>query len=406
MPSSLTHALGLLAMSCAASVAHAELTVSAGGKLRYDDNVFRISRQIAAARGVARSDRTYELEGQLDAAFHPGAFDVNAMLRVAHEWYDRNSNLDNSNYTGTLSIVRDDQGFFGTRTQVRIDRRLSSFSDIRNGVSNIQQLQSLDNRSTFALTPELRLVVTPRFARGRNSAASVKANDFDRYGVGVGIGYFTPLGNSIALTVSRQYTDGQHSRLVTIGSVTANSPIDVVDTAANLSLRYDLSVFTSIAAELSYVDRNDRSLIDGDYHGPSGRLSLALKPTDTIGLVLTGGRRLESQTSLFVDAVKSDYVSLALSYQLTDTLDLNSSASFERRRFQIDPLALGTTENVQKSYGLDASLSYRPADRFELKLSGGYDRRRSDLAASNFSASTAMLSARYIIGDNGGGSGK
>lgn len=382
--------------------ARAEYLATAGVTYRHEDNLFRTNRRVSDVIGLPRSDNVYGVNGQLDVVFHPRDFNVSLGATAGQDWYDRNSQLDNFYYGAELNVQRAPGATIGFNLNARTDRRLSSFADLRSRIRNVQTLHRISNETTVPIAADLRLVLQPDYIESQNSNDIIKVNDFRQYGGGVGLGYYSPLGNSIAVTISRRWTDGLEDRPVLVPGVgPINSKIDLVDTALNLRVRYALSVLTSISTDLSYVDRKDQSILGRDYKGPAGSVTLDYRPRETLSLTATAGRRLDAQSYLFVDSIRTDFIDVNTRAIVADRTRVDIGGTYFRRRYNFDPTFSPTLiDRRDNTLRLTAALGYRVFDRVDLGVSGAYERRRTNFPDENYSARVVQLSASVEFGDN------
>lgn len=384
----------------AAGSAHAEADFRINSGYRHESNLFRQSKTLPLAPGERRSDDVFSLGGTATANVSPGNFDAVLQLDAGHEWYHRNPDLNNFNYMAQVGVTRETGGIVGLRVDGLSQRSLSSYADIRTRVRNVQDLQRVRGEFTLPITPDIRLVATPEYTQSQNSASFIKLNDFRQYGTGVGLGWYSPIGNSVAVVVSRSYTDGLNDRQVTLANgTTANARIDLVDTGVSVRLRYAPSILTSIEANVGVVHRNDRSILNNNYTGPSGEIILRYEPRASLKFSLTAGRRLEAQSYIFVDSVRSDYVSAAVTAQVLDRLTLNGRMDVGNRQFRYDPIAQIVDGRRERTFRLTGAADYRVLDRVMLGGRVGYDQRRSNLLFGDYKAVTVAATASVAFGN-------
>ncbi|WP_168377374.1 hypothetical protein [Sphingomonas sp. Leaf343] len=320
---------------------------------------------------------------------------------MGQDLYERNSRLDNIRYTGRLNVTRESGGIVGFRLTGLATRSLTSFSDLRTPIRNIQNIYQADAEVTYPVTPDIRLVATPEFLQNKNSDALVSGNDFRRYGTGIGIGYYNAIGNSIALTLSRRQTDGLKARTLTAGDGSSRrADIDLADTSVDLRLRYSPSPITAVNGVISYLSRNDRSVIGSDYSGPSGYMRFDYRPRDTLTIMGEVGRRLELQSFLVVDAVRADYGNTEVRLGYSDHLFLILTGEIYHRRFRFDPTFTGQVASRNDRNYLGAfAIEYSPRDRVMLRARYAHEFRKSDAAFGGFNSDTVQLSAIVRLGN-------
>lgn len=400
MRNSLTYAatIGLLSAGAVATPSQAEVQILAGGGVRHETNLFRLSRDASDRLGLRRSDTIGLAQASLNAVFHPSNFDAQIRLRAGKDWYVRNSNLDNFNYQAELGLTRQTNGTFGFDLQARTDRRLTSFGDIRSRLRNIQKFYRITNSTSYAITPDIRIVLDPAYTQNENSAASLRSSDYRQYGAGVGLGYFSPMGNSVAVTVTRRYTKGLRRRPILLAGGIVDSRIDVVDNSVDLKLRYDPSIFTSVIGQLSYVKRNDQSVLDNDYHGPSGSITLIYKPRDSLRMRLTAGRRLDSQSYLFIDSVRNDYIDFNVDMKIYGGAVANLGAEYYRRSFDFNPVGGIAGKRVENNFRVTAGIGYLAFKRLDLGASIAQELRSTNIPDGDYGATIFQATANVAFG--------
>jgi len=398
-------AIASVAISVAALAsgsAHAEADFRINSGYRHESNLFRQSKALTDQTGERRSDSVFSLGGTVTADVQPGQFDAQLQVDAGHEWYQHNPNLDNFNYSAQLGVTRESGGIVGLRLDALSRRSLSSYADIRARTRNVQDLQRITGEFTVPITPEFRIVANPEYTQSENSATFVRVNDFRQYGTGIGLGWFSPIGNSVAVTIARRYTDGLRDRIIQVPDApAANSRIDLVDTELGVNLRYAPSILTMIEANVGIVHRNDRSILDNDYTGPSGEVTLRYEPRASLRFALTAGRRLEAQSYVFVDSVRSDYVSGSVTAQVLDRLTLNGRVDYSTRLFRFDPLAGGvvTQSRKERLTRIEGRGDYRILDRIVLGGRLGYERRRSNVTFGEYKAMTVAATVSVAFGN-------
>ena len=388
-------------MACAASGADASVTFITGGGVTYQNNLFRANRDTRNLDGTRRrgSDVVYSVDAGAVVDAHPGEFEISATANVGHDFYQRNSRLDNTNYSVGGAVART-QGNLQFNLQASINRFLSSFGDIQNQVGNRQTLKSVTGQLTYPITPEFRVVARPQYLENSNSSGFISGTDYRQYGGTLGLGYFTALGNSVSISAGRRQTDGLNDLLIRNGSGTINpTRIDTADTLITLNLIYNFSAFTQIQIDGNYVNRNDKSALANDYKGPAGTATFYYQPSSALQFSLRAGRRLETQSQIFVTSVRTDLVEGAVTYTPADRLLAVVRAQYSHRRLAYDP-----TEFIQTATRLDNTTSfvgevhYRVLNRVDLGAQVAHYFRTSNLAGRDFNATTVGGTIRLVFG--------
>ena len=372
-----------------------------GGGYRLEDNIFRLPSGPSVLPGTKKSDRIATVNGQIDGDFHPGDFDGTVTGSIANDWYARNKQLDNFNYSLGLNVQRKPGATLDVAADLESYRRLSSFTDLQSAIRNIQELQRFNATLTYAISPDFRIVAVPEYQRSTNSSDRVNFNDYDRYGGGVGFGYYTPLGNSIAITASRRHTDGIHDRLAVVDGLLQNANIDLDDTSLDVRFTYRPGAFTTISAVMSYLNRNDKSVLNNDYHGPSGHLTFAYTPRETLYAQVDIGRLLDAQSYLFVDSIRTDYMDGSIKAIVRDKVQTGLRAEYQHRRFLYDPLS-GQTNRIESISRFTASVSWLTLnDRVNLSAIAFHEHRAANYQFGNYSANVVQGTATIVFGKRG-----
>ena len=388
-----------LSLYICATPAFAEVKASLSADVLHDSNIFRVSDQLSQAEGIKRDDTLMTIQGEANASVNAGQTAIALDARIGHAWYVTNDKLKNFNYDADLAITKTNESFLTYDLHARAEQRLTPFEDLGIPVRNLQRVQHFFGRTTLAITPEFRAVVFPEYLRSTNANAAFRGNDFRQYGAGLGVGYFSPLGNSISFSIARSYTKGLHDRLVSEGGVTINAPIDFRDTSYDVRIEYSPSVLTKIDAVLSYVDRNNKSVGGRNYSGPAGSVSVTYHPHDRLQAVATVGRRLDSQSYIYVETIRNDYASLGATLALSENMRLGANADYYHRKFTGSPLVPGNPTSLRDStYRFSAFLEQRLFDRLRLKVTGQHERRHADDPLFSYTSTSIRLSAVVAFG--------
>ncbi len=389
--------LALASFASLPTVAWADASGSVGAGVRLDDNIFRQPAGLPV--GSARSDQVYSAIAHGDATFTPDNFDVTLSGDASVSRYAKNSNLDNFSYQVSADVERQPDAVIGMTLTALSRRQLSSFADNATRTRNIQQYTNLGFRVTAPFAGDFRVVAQPLFASNINQAQIFKSSDYRRYGGAGGVGYFSPLGNSVSLTVTHEQTDGLSSRFVTINGAASDQRINLADTSIDASVIYLLSPLTTITAKASYLFRTDRTVLRHNLNGPIGELSVDYHPRESFRVTGTIGRRLETQDSLFVDSVRDIYAQAAARARVIDRVDVDVLASFNARTFVGDTSGLITSvPRKDRLYRIEAGLAYLVLNHVSLGVRGAHEGRNSDLALADYSANTVEVTARYLFG--------
>lgn len=375
----------------------AEITAYTGATLQYDSNLFRAADD-SVTPGVSRDERSLIAMAGAEVALGDEEFGGGLDGRLFHQWFDKNSYLDFLGYSLSGNVAKN-----GPVVQIALDakqdRRLSSFSDIRTTQRNLQTLTRLNGDVSVSAFGDWRLMAGGSMTRSSNSAALVESNDFRQIGGRVGIGYYSPLGNILALRFTHLRGKGLNSRLVLIDGVDQLFRQDFKENGGEVLVKYAPSVATAISARLGYVDRRDDSVFDNDLKGIVARITADWSPRETIRIKLDAGRRLETESYIYADAVKVTYGGISGEADVTPDVTAKAGFQYTRQRFSYDIQAFvplqGRTEHLKV---LSAGIEYQPAQRFGLSLEGSRELRDSNAAGFDYDANVVRLTGLIKFG--------
>ena len=388
----------LAGSACAGAPAlAAEVTAQGGVKLQYDSNLFRINED-AVTPGSSRDERSVLATAGLATELGDEEFGGSLEGNLFRQWFDKNGYLDFTGYS-LAGDVRKDGPTLQIALDAKRDRRLSSFSDIRTTERNLQTLTRINGDVSLTAFGDWRLLTGASLTRSVNSAALVKSSDYRQIGARVGIGYYSPLGNIFALRFTHSDGRGLNSSTILVDGVERLYRQNFTENGGEVLVQYAPSVASSLTARIGYVDRQDDSVFDNDYSGIVARFTADWRPRDTIRVTFDAGRRLDTESLIYADAVKVTYAGITAQGDISPDLTATAGFQYTRQRFSYDiqaPVPLQErTENLKI---LSAGLSYQPAQRFGLSLEGSREMRSSNLDSFGYDANVVRLTGLVKFG--------
>ena len=393
----------------AAAPAHAEVQWQVGASLdiRGDDNVFRLRDNAVPASGGCRRDWIGQVAGNLGLQLGQarvgdlGRSDWYASLigSVSRQSYDCNAQLSNTGFNGAASVDLPDIGPLRTRITGSTRRQLSSFNEFSAISRNAQTVTQAAASLRLNVTPEVALVANPTFIVSANDDPLLKPLDYRRYGADIGIGYFSPLGNSLILSVGKAKAKGFRARPVQIGNQTFDLRTDQVDTIIGLAMHYAVSPVTSIDAKVEHAKRDDRRVIVADFSGLIGDVSVTWSPREELTFTVDASRALSSQSYLFADGQRSDALGFRANDRLWDRGQFAFSARYSIQHFTFSPLATLQPGGDNRILELQAGVSTERFDRLKIGLELSHIVRLSGGIYAPFSDNSAQLQLTYAFGD-------
>jgi len=357
-----------------------------------------VPRGLALGDGQCQSDTVFGAGAGLDAQRLLGDWEAAAHGAIAKNWFDCNRYLDNISHRASVRITRGDPGPVRFDLQASTSRELTSFADVRAFSRNMQSYTEIRNVTSIAITPEFRIEAEPVFAASRNSGRDFSHLDYNRFGGALGIGYTSPLDNSLGLAVRYEEVHGHHPRASEAPSGSSDRRLTLRTEAVDARIAYNVSVFTQVSARLSYV--NQKSFISpaGNVDGLIGEVAVDLKPSEKLSFSLRGGRRLQTQNALFVGTVVNDFAELSAKLRATENLNLMFRGEYGSRRFKIDPdtgIPINATDRPRLISG---SATQRLFDRFTGIFALSHERREGSVIYPGYRSTAVTLSLRYTIG--------
>jgi hypothetical protein len=368
-------ALALAAAQASRAFADVNGYVTAGAS--YDNNLFRAPDGQSFA-GFSKSDDIFDLGGGGQLNLTNPHFQLNATIDVGQNWYSRNSFLNSLAYDGSLELT-ERQKYIDLDVQAAQSQSLSSFADIRSPVRNLQVLTRTAARVGFAATADVRLVFDVKFNRDTNTNALVAEADYNQPSGGVGIGYFSPSGNSVVVEELRTYTQGVNPQIFLLQNGLVGSKINDIDDTTSLQIGYSPSPVLSLYAQAGYLRREDKSIIHDNLATPVGSLRLSYLPDALFHVDISAGRQLSSQSYLLVEGLQDSYVRIKPVVAFDNALNLTFDFNYDHRSFGIvQQLGFGPSNTSDQSMRYDATLSYKLFDNYEVDFTGYHEERHSN----------------------------
>jgi hypothetical protein len=397
--------LACLAVLALPAAARAEVAGAVTSALRYDDNVFALPTGDTVP-GLTRKDEVSANTADIDATLNPIGYKIDLEGNVDYEAYFKNTAYNNVGYSvqATSNPATDLRFSIGGSLTAR--QSLSSFASLGEPVRNAQNLVNLEPYLSYQLGGEIALVAAPVYDRSSNSSSLFDAYNYQRYGGSVGLGWHTPLGNRIDLTVGERWTKGLGDRFIDIGIAVIDQPTDLRDRSIDLKVNYQLTPVTSINVTASYIWRHDYTVLAHNFAAPFGEAGIKIEPATGAKIVASVGWRLETLDELFIDSVRTYFADITGSVKLSGRLRLLGRFDYYRRRFEADSVAivdgysLDVVDRVEHYYRGEVGLTYALTRRYALSANIAHESRSSTYYYSVFHENIAQLSLTYVFGTN------
>jgi hypothetical protein len=383
-------AIALALAASRASVALADVNGYLTAGAAYDGNLFR-APDGQAFPGFSKSDDIFSLGGGGSLNLANPHFQLNGTIDVGQSWYSRNSFLNSLSYDGSLELT-ERQKYIDLDVEAAQSQSLSSFADIRSPIRNLQSLTRTAARIGLAATADVRLVFDVKFNRDTNSNALVAQADYNQPSGGVGIGYFSPSGNSVVVEELRTYTQGVNEQIFLLANGLVGSKINYVDDTTSLQVGYSPSPVISLFAQAGYLRRTDQSILHDNVNTPVGLIRLSYLPDAIVQVDVSAGRQLSSQSYLLVEGVQDNYIKAKPMLKFNNGLLATLDFSYDHRSYGVvQQLGLGPSNAEDQTLRYDASLSYKLLDNYEVGLSAYHEERHSSAILDTYTDSGFML---------------
>jgi hypothetical protein len=376
----------------------AGLEAYGGSKFQYESNLFRQPTDASVPGARPKSDRLYSALAGLSLTSENETLDAALSASASRTWFDRNGDLDFTGYT-LKGHVKKDWTAIHLTLEGQQDRRLSSFSDIRTSNRNVQTLTLLRGEVGAAVAGDWRVLLGAALTRSVNSASLVETSDYRRVGLKAGFGYYSPVGNAIALQFTHANGRGLNPQTITVDAMPVFYRQDYTENGVELALLYMPSVATALQLQLGYVDRQDRSAFDNDFSGIIGQASFNWNPRDTLRFTLNAGRRLETESFIYSDSVRVKYAGLAAEGDIDPRITVKAGFQYTEQRYAYDiQVPTPLQQRTEKLKILSGGIDYRPGDRFRLTVEASREMRSANQPGYDYDANVARVTARISIG--------
>ncbi len=393
----------LLACLALPATAHAEVAGALTSGLRYDDNVFALPEGDTPA-GLVRKDEVSSNVGDIDVTLQPQGYKIDIESSVDYEAYVHNTGYNNVGYALQVTSSPAANLRFALGGTLTARQSLSSFASLGLPARNAQNLVDAAPYLAYQLGGEIALVATPVYDRSANSSSLFDAYNYQRYGGSAGLGWHTPLGNRIDLTVGERYTKGLGNRFIDIGPAVIDQPTDLRDRTVELNISYQLTPATSLTAKATYIWRHDYTVLAHNFAAPFGEAELKMEPATGAKLVVSLGWRLETLDELFVDSVRTYFADVTGSVKLGGRWRLFGRFDYYRRRFEADSVAivdgysLDVVDRVEHYYRGEIGATYALTRHYALSANVAHNSRGSTYYYSVFHENIAQVSLTWVFG--------
>jgi hypothetical protein len=383
---------GAFALSLAMPVHALTWDVDNLAQVQFDDNLFR---RPAPAR---QNDRITSLGSGLLLILPRKEFKANFEGHLTRSWFANSNYLNNLSYSLSTDLTYNRKNISieleGTR-----DRKLSDFSEIYENVKNMQTVTILDGRANAIIFGNIRAVASGSLTKSENSSALTNGRGYNIESASAGLGYYSPSSNYLAVLFQRVNSLGIGSYPIDVDGQSLSYRQDFSENRINVILHYQPSVLLLFETQVSYVDRNDKSLFHKNFNGLAGKFSVDWKPRRSIDILTTIGRQLQSDGYVYSDSIREDYVNVTAKSRITKNIGATLGFSYNKRHFVYDVQAPEPIEpRTDHFQRIRAGLTYDMSRRLELGLDGHREWRTSTSDQFRYSDNAVILSLHVKLG--------
>ncbi len=375
-----------LLLACAGFSAAAQAALPDGFRpffavlTRYDDNVFRVSDEVApeAVLGTSHTDDLIRtLLGGLGLELTPGRQSVSLRAQATRASYGRFDFLDHTGWNADLRWgLAIGPRLTGTLEGSRA-RQLESFTEFRAPELDLTDSESAQARLRYALTAGLGAGGRAAARRLTHGLDSRRSGDSRSDELGVFFDYRVASGNFLGVELDRQ-DFGSAGREFIAGSL---SDTGFRQYRSSLVGHWSGGGRGSLDARGGYAWRRFDHVSERDTGGFFGRLDMDWALSGKTAFTLAVYREFSVVEELFASAVTNTGGLFNLNWRPTVRTGLRGYARYDQRKFGQDPglvpgASLDMPTDVLRTCG--ATLSYAPAERVSLSLGYEYGRRNSD----------------------------
>jgi hypothetical protein len=214
----------------------------------------------------------------------------------------------------------------------------------------------------------------------------------------MGLGYFSPLGNSITLTLGREKAKGKDPYPVVVLGQTVDLRTNRVDDSVALAFNYALSPLVRLSSRLAYTRRTDHRPVPAGFKGLVGDINLVYAPRDGLSFKLHAARQLSSQSYLFVDGQKTDLFEGEAKTSIARRVAVKLNAAYTNQNLAFNSLADNGPGGHNRLLRFGAELSTQLGEIIRLGLAGGHELRFGGGVYQPFTENSLRLNFTYGFG--------
>jgi hypothetical protein len=373
---------GVLATSSGTAIADAgdAINTSLRQAFSHDDNVFRVAGNATGAQ----SDRSSVTDIDISFVQRYGMQQVSFGAGVSAARYQRNTQLDSDNVSGTA--------VWSWRAGNRLDGELSwshretqsSLADLGTTIGNTATTTTTAWSGNYWFHSNWSAGATASGSRSENSLESLASSGASTRSLGLHLRFRPRSGNTVTLRHSESRTDYPDP---TAPGGTGN---DFHESQTGLDLAYATSGKTALNLQASRVSKRYRAGPSRNFDGWTGAARWSWEATGRLGFNLGAERSSSSPDDPLARSTVTDSLSCGLNWSITPRWTAGATLSTSARDVLGEgPAASDRTNQV----GVSSSYSL-PAD-VRLTLALNEERRQGGDAVRDYRSRRATLSLAW-----------
>jgi exopolysaccharide biosynthesis operon protein EpsL len=374
----------------------AKITPFAEETVTTDDNVFRISNQVAPLTVIgfaSRGDTYRTTSAGLSADLPVSLQRFEATLTYDSYRYDRFHELDYDGYdlrgSWLWQIGRDLSGQVG----VAESYSLTPFSETLGVMPNRLHLREEFAKGSWLVTPDWKLYAAGDDLNQSNSTGQYNNVTVDS--VEASLSRAGGTGNWFGLDT--RYESGHYPVTQLIGA----TPVDNGYSQYGFGVVVDFGADTPshVVARADQITRNYDQVTVRNFDRTTGRLEYTWTPDVKVSVSAIAERDISPYEYIHSSIVMVRGLTLRPIWHATDVLDLSADLAWLERTYLADPAvvlgaALPRDDGVRSMSGI---LAYHPVTWFTAQLSFLHENRASNLALGGYAADVAWLKVRLSL---------
>lgn len=308
------------------------------GGLRYDSNLFRLSRDadVRAITGSSdKSDAVYNLGAGGRYEIRPGRQKIVLEGGVEQNWYQRFDELDNTANHGRAEwgwqAGNDWSGTLGIAHRHHLENYASVQSNIRDMVDRDQAYGS----ANYQPLSYLRFTADLDWTKASHSDDARQVLDFRSTGAAFTTSWVTPSKNSVGVKLRTEDTTYPS------GAFAAHSGTDYRDYEYSLVSVWNVTAASRLEGRLGHTERKFDQDASRDFSGPTWRLGYQWEPTGKTALEVAVWRELTGFEDLSGTYMRTNGIGIFPAWSVTPKLVLQGMAAHQTRDY-VGDLALTT----------------------------------------------------------------